>query len=151
MRIWVDADSCPARVREIICKAADRRGISALFVANRIIPLPRGPHIEAIVVPAEDQRADEFLTAQATAGDVAITRDIPLAAELVARGAVVLNDRGELYSEENVRERLSIRDHMYQLRTNGIQTPETDRFGRRHIQQFANALDRTLTRLLKSQ
>ncbi len=150
MRIWVDADSCPARVREIICKAAARRGIVAHFVANRTIPLPQGPYVKAVVVPAEDQQADEYLTARAAAGDVVVTRDIPLAAELVERGAVVLNDRGELYSAENVRERLSIRDHMYQLRSNGVQAPESDRFGRRHVFEFANALDRTLTRLLKS-
>lgn len=150
MRIWVDADSCPARVREVICNAANRRNIRALFVANRVIPLPRGPRIEAVVVPAEDQRADDVLISGAAVGDVVVTRDIPLAAELVQRGVVVLNDRGEIYSVENIRERLSVRDHMYRLRSNGIRTPETDRFGPRDVFEFSNALDRTLTRLLKS-
>ncbi len=150
MRIWVDADSCPARVREIICKAAQRRGVAAIFVANREIPIASGRQLHSVVVPAEDQSADVYLMTHADSGDLAVTRDIPLAAELVERGLLVLNDRGEVFSAENVRERLSIRDHMYQLRSNGIATRETAAFGKREIFAFANAFDRALTQLLQS-
>ncbi|TVQ39694.1 MAG: DUF188 domain-containing protein [Spirochaetaceae bacterium] len=149
MRIWVDADSCPARVREIICKASRRRGVAAVFVANRRIRLPGGHQLLSVLVPAEEQSADTYLIAHAEAGDLAVTRDIPLAAELVKRGVLVLNDRGDVYSADNVRERLSIRDHMYELRASGIATPETGGFGKREIFAFANAFDRALTRLLK--
>ena len=150
MTIWVDSDSCPARVREIVCRAAMRRKVRAVFVANRPIPLPPGRLIESVVVAAEDQSADAYILECAEPDDVAITRDIPLAAGLVERNLVVLNDRGDIYTAENVRERLSIRDHMYELRSNGVLVAEQSSFGRRQIFQFSNAFDRILTQRLKT-
>ncbi len=147
--IWVDADSCPVRVREVICRAADRTGTGATFVANRKIPLPRSPRIEMVVVGSEEGSADRYIAGHAQNGDMAITRDIPHAADLVERGVVVLNDRGTVYSSENVRERLSVRDFMYDLRTQGIDVPEGGPLGKRDIAQFAQAFDRELTRRMR--
>lgn len=148
LTIWVDADSCPTRIREIICSAASRRKVGAIFVANRTIPIPRAEQVSAVVVSDGDQSADAYLVEHAQSGDLAVTRDIPLAAQLVASGVTVLNDRGDVFTEANVRERLSIRDHMYELRTSGIMVAEQSRFGPREIFRFSNAFDRELTRIL---
>lgn len=148
-RIWVDADSCPVRVREVICRAADRTATTATFVANRRIPVPKSSNIEMVVVGTEEGSADRYIAGHARRGDMAITRDIPHAADLVERGVLVLNDRGTVYSEENVRERLSVRDFMYDLRTQGVDVPEGGPLGKRDIALFAQAFDRELTRKVR--
>lgn len=148
LTVWVDADSCPTRVREIICAASTRRGVDAVFVANRKIPLPESGRVSTVVVDEGDQSADAYLVEHARCGDLAVTRDIPLAAQLVGAGLTVLNDRGDVFTEANVRERLSIRDHMYELRTSGIMVGEQSRYGKREIYRFSNAFDRELTRVL---
>ncbi|TVQ28058.1 MAG: DUF188 domain-containing protein [Spirochaetaceae bacterium] len=141
MRILVDADSMNVRIREIIAKAATRVGIDAHFVSNSPVPLPRG-NVSAAIVPD----ADDELVRVATADDIAVTRDVPLAARLVDIGAVVLNDRGDRWTAENVRERLSYRDFAKELRDSGIMSERSRSFGPREIQGFANALDRELAR-----
>ena len=110
MRILVDADSCPKPIRRVIVRAARRVGIETIFVANRPIPLPSVDTLRMITVEATEGAADAYLVEHAEQGDLAISRDIPLAAALVERGATVLDVRGQVYTRENVGERLSIRN-----------------------------------------
>lgn len=147
MRIWVDADSCPRPVREIVARAAERRAIDALFVANRALPDELPERVSLVCVERGEGKADDYIRSNGAPGDLAITRDIPLAASLVERGLAVVNDRGDLYTRENVRERLSIRDFMYELRNNGLVSDRDSRYGRQEAKRFADALDRELTRL----
>jgi uncharacterized protein YaiI (UPF0178 family) len=149
MRVFIDADSCPVRVREIVCKAAKRRNFLAIFAANRPIPLPRNRNVRFIHVGEGEGRADAFIKEQVGSGDLVITRDIPLAAELVELGPVVINDRGDLYTRENVRERLSIRNFMKELRDAGLYENPTGMFGRKEVKAFAATFDRILTQLEK--
>lgn len=150
MTIWVDADSCPVRIREIVSRAAGKRGVVAKFVANRPIPLPETDSVELEIVPPEEDGADSRIVECAKPGDLIITRDIPLAAKLVEGGLRVLNDRGETFTEENVRERLSIRNFMKDLRASGMYESPTGGFGDREVKAFSAAFDRELTRLLKT-
>ncbi|MFP4644756.1 MAG: DUF188 domain-containing protein [Spirochaetales bacterium] len=146
MKILVDADSCPRRVREVILRASKRTGISAVFIANRRMP--------DVVKARSDMRvvadADSLILEEAGDDDLVITRDIPLAAELVGNGIRVINVRGTVYTGENVRERLSWRDFMADLREKGTFVPESDRFGECDLREFANAFDRELTRLRRT-
>ena len=150
MRIFVDADSCPPRVREIVAAAAAREGIEAVFAANRQIPLPDEEVITMVTVPAGEGEADAFIVNESIPGDLAVTRDIPLAAELVEKGITVLNDRGEVYDRNNIRERLSIRDLMKDFREAGIMPDAQKSFSMKDIRLFANAFDRELRKLIKA-
>ncbi|MFW5994471.1 MAG: DUF188 domain-containing protein [Spirochaetia bacterium] len=145
MTIWVDADSCPRRIREIVVRAARRTRSRATFVANRKMPEINGRGIRMQVV--ED--ADAAILEQVAAEDLAITRDIPLAEALVERGVLVLNDRGTVYTTENIGERRSWRDFMAGLRERGTFVPEQDRFGNSDVQAFAAAFDAALARKLR--
>lgn len=147
MTIWVDADSCPRRVREIVVKAANRRDVRARFVSRQDVGVRSVGAVEAVVSQEED--ADEVIAAGVSAGDLVITRDIPLAARLVELDALVLNTRGEVYTRENVRERLSQRDFMYELRSSAAFREPGSRYGAREIAAFANAFDRELEKRLK--
>lgn len=142
-RIIVDADSMPVRVRELICRAAGRGAALAVFVANQRIPGIAGPGTELQI--AED--ADEVIVAGAADADLVVTRDIPLAERLVDRGVVVLNDRGDVFTAENVAERRSLRDAAQRIRAMGLEQMGHRRFGPKEAQQFANALDRELAKL----
>ncbi len=144
MIIWVDADSCPKRVREIICRAAERTGVTARFVANRNIPLPKGCYRESVI--SDD--ADAHILAAVSQEDLVVTRDIPLAAKIVEREVCVMNDRGTRYTHENIGERLSVRDYMKDLRESGAVLSSSDQFGRPERAAFAATFDRELTRLL---
>lgn len=150
MIIYVDADSCPVRIREIISKAAGNRRVKARFVAARSIPIKSSPWIELIVVEPGQDAADIEIQNMAEPGDMVITRDIPLAAELVEQGLTVLNDRGTQFTPENIRTRLSERNFMAELRAMGLESMKDRSFSAREIQAFASAFDRELTRLLKS-
>lgn len=145
MTIWVDADSCPRRIREIVVRAAKRTGTRAMFVANRKMPEVKGRAARMQVV--ED--ADAAIIEQASADDLAVTRDIPLAEELVKSGLLVLNDRGTVYTTENIGERRSWRDFMAGLRDRGTFVPEQDSFGEAEVRAFAAAFDAALTRRLR--
>ena len=149
MKIYVDADSCPQPVREIIARAAVKRGIETEFAANRKIPVPEHELLKMIVVEKGEGVADRYIIDSIEAGDLVVTRDIPLAAELIERRAVVINDRGDQFTPENIRERLSIRDIMKDFRDIGIMPEKESTFGRRETQAFAAAFDRELTKLLK--
>lgn len=150
MTIYVDADSCPLRVREIICKTAQRLAVSAVFVANRTIPIPKNFYCTIIVTAACDQAADSYIIAHAVRGDIVITRDIPLAKQLVDAHVMVINDRGVVYTDENIGERLSIRNFMYGLAMNGLSPERTKSFGKKEIMAFARTLDQQMQRILKT-
>jgi len=147
MRVFVDADSCPVRVREIVCAAARKRNFIAVFTANRTIPLPRSSHVRFVRVQMGEGRADAYIKEQVGPRDLVITRDIPLAAELVELGLVVVNDRGDLYTRENVRERLSLRNFMKELREVGLYESPLKEFGKKEVKAFAATFDRILTQL----
>lgn len=146
MTIWVDADAAPRDVKDVVFRAALRLGIPTILVANHRLPLPlNNPHVSTVWVQGGPDVADKHIADHAAPGDVAITADIPLAAILVEKGVVVLDPRGELYSAENVRERLSIRDFMESLRDTGVETGGPKPYSQRDKQAFAGALDRTLS------
>lgn len=145
-RIWVDADACPGPVKEVVMRACQKHAITAVFVANKDILLPASPHLTAVRVEKGPDVVDAFIAERAQAGDLAITQDIPLAAQLVARGVVTMSPYGETFSEENVGERLSIRNFMHDLREDGVRTQGPAPFGPVQRQRFANAFDRALSR-----
>lgn len=141
MRVLVDADSMPIRIREIICRQSSGRGFQAIFFANSTIPLLQSESIELRTV----HDADDAIVENVEADDFVVTHDIPLAARLVAKGNTVLNDRGGRFTEENIRERLSRRDFAKDLRDAGLLSERPRSFGPRDVQSFANAFDRELT------
>ena len=143
-RIWVDADASPKAVKEILYRASERTKIPVTFVANQFLEVPRSSLIFAVKVASGFDSADNYIVEHSTKGDIAITQDIPLAAELVAKGCVVLNPRGERYTKENVRERLNMRDFMDSLRSSGVQTGGPEAFSKKDRMTFANALDNVL-------
>lgn len=144
MKIWVDADSCPVKIRDIISKASKRLLITTVYVANREIPVRIHDNISKVVTSKEDQSADIYIMENIEVEDIVITRDIPLADELVQMGIIVLNDRGMIYTPENIKERLSIRDFMQEARELGICYETTSRFGPKDIQNFSNSFDKIL-------
>jgi len=150
MNIWVDADACPNVIKEILFRAAHRRGIALTLVANQPIRVPRSPHIRAIQVASGFDEADGWIVEQVERGDLVITADIPLASASIDKGASALNPRGELYTSDNVRQRLVMRDLMDELRGTGLDVgggpPPLNQQGRR---EFANQLDRLLTRVAR--
>jgi hypothetical protein len=135
-------------IKDVIVKAAMKRGVPAVFVANKKIGVPRSPYLSAVRIGTEPDEADAYIVEHAAGGDFAVSQDIPLAAELVPRGVTVIDPHGHLYTEENVRERLSIRDFMQELRDSGGTTPGPKPFSRKDVQRFADAFDRELTRHL---
>jgi hypothetical protein len=149
MKIWIDADAAPNDVKQIVFRASLRLELPTALVANQRLETPRNnPRVESVVVPGGPDAADHHIVEHARPGDLAITADIPLAAELVEKEVLVLSPRGERFTEANVGERLSIRDFMESLRDSGVQTGGPDPYGTRDKQNFANALDRLLTRHL---
>ena len=145
MTIWIDADAAPRAVKEIIMRASTRLGIPAVLVANQRLNAPQHhPQVSTVWVQGGPDVADRHIADHAVAGDIAVTADIPLAAILVEKGVIVLDPRGERYTEDNVRERLSIRDFMDSLRGAGVETGGAKSYGPRDKQAFAAALDRIL-------
>lgn len=144
--IWVDADATPKAVREVICKAAVRTETETWFVANHRVPVPNSPVLHTLQVEPGFDVADNLIAQRCEAGDLVITQDIPLAAEVVEKKAAAINNRGEPYSPETVRQKLMMRDFMETLRSSGIQSGGPAAFSDRDKQQFANALDRWLAK-----
>jgi uncharacterized protein YaiI (UPF0178 family) len=147
MQIWVDADACPNVIKEILFRAADRVAVQVVLVANQFIQVPRSPHIRTVQVTAGFDVADNYIVQQADRGDLVITADIPLAAEAIAKGCQALNPRGELYTEENIRQRLNMRDFMDTMRASGIDTGGPPAFSQADRMAFANQLDRLLAKI----
>ena len=146
IQIWVDADACPRVIKEILFRAADRVGVPVILVANQALQVPRSRYIRSIQVGAGFDVADSHIVQQSEAGDLVITADIPLAAEVIARGCLALNPRGDLYTEDNIRQRLNMRDFMDTLRSSGVDTGGPASFSHADRQAFANQLDRLLAR-----
>jgi hypothetical protein len=149
--VWVDSDSCPLRVREIVVRAAERREVAAVFVANRAVPLPKSKWVFRVVVAAVEGSADAYIVGQAGLGDLVITRDIPLAAEVCEKNITVINDRGDIFTRENIRERLSVRNFMKDLRDSGLYESPSGGYGDREVRLFSAVFDRELTRLHRAQ
>ncbi len=146
MQIWVDADACPVVVKEILFRAAERSKIMLTLVANQAIRIPPSRTIKMLQVAHGFDVADNEIVKRLTVGDLVITGDIPLAAEVVAKGGLALNPRGELYTLENIRERLAMRDFMETLRSSGVQTGGPAPMSQTERQAFANQLDRVITK-----
>ncbi len=146
MRIWVDADACPNVVKTILFRAAERACVQLTLVANQPLQTPPSPYINSVQVSAGFDVADDRIVELAAAGDLVITADIPLAAAVVKKGARALNPRGELYTEENIGERLAVRDFMDELRGSGVVTGGPAALGKSDRQAFANQLDRLLAK-----
>lgn len=146
MHIWVDADACPLVVKEILFRAAARMRIPLTLVANQPLRIPPSPWIKAIQVPAGFDVADNKIARQMQPGDLVITADIPLAAEVIQKGGHALNPRGEFYTKENIRERLNMRNFLDELRSSGVNTGGPSSFSQGDRQSFANQLDRFLGR-----
>jgi uncharacterized protein YaiI (UPF0178 family) len=144
MHIWVDADACPRPVKEILFRAAERKQIPLTLVANQPLSTPPSKVIRSVQVGAGFDVADNHIVQHAEAGDLVITADIPLAAEVVDKGCTAINPRGEPYTKENIRERLNMRDFMDTLRSSGIDTGGPAAYGQKEKQAFANTLDRLL-------
>ena len=149
MRIWVDADACPVVIRDILFRAAGRTGVKVILVANQPVRIPASPHLEFVQVSPGFDVADNEIVKRAVSGDLVVTADIPLAAEVMETGVHALSPRGELYSTDTIRQRLNMRDFMDTLRASGIHTGGQPALSRRERQSFANHLDRMLTRHAK--
>jgi uncharacterized protein len=145
MHIWVDADACPAVIKEILYRAAQRQKVMLTLVANQPLHIPASPYIRSLRVAGGFDVADNKIVELAQAGDLVVTADIPLAAEAIKKGAVALNPRGELYTQENIQERLSVRNLLSELRNSGVATGGPAAFSHADRQSFANQLDRLLT------
>ena len=149
MKIWVDADACPVVIRDILFRAAKRTGVTMTLVANQPVRVPASPNIEFVQVSPGFDVADNEIVKRAVSGDLVVTADIPLAAEVMETGVHALSPRGELYSTDTIRQRLNMRDFMDTLRASGIHTGGPPALSRRERQSFANHLDRMLTRHAK--
>ena len=144
MTIWVDADACPGVIREILFRAAERTGTRVTLVANQPQRTPPSRLIDSLQVSSGFDVADDEIVRRVQPGDLVITADIPLAAEVMEKGGHALNPRGELYTRDNIRVRLNMRDFMDTMRSSGVQTGGPPPLGQREKQAFANHLDRLL-------
>lgn len=149
MKIWVDADACPVPIKQILFKAAERTALSLTLVANHSVPVPPSRFIKMLQVKAGFDVADNEIVKRMSAGDLVITGDIPLAAEVLEKGGHALNPRGELYTDENIGDRLNVRDFMDTLRASGIDTGGPAALSHADRQSFANQLDRLLVKVPK--
>jgi len=150
MHIWVDADACPKIIKEILYRAARRVCVPLTLVANKPLRTPSSPYIETIVVPEGFDVADSAIASRVQKGDLVITADIPLAAEVIEKGGSALNPRGEFYTKETIGEHLSIRNFMDELRSTGVITGGPPSLNQSDRQAFANQLDRFLTQAGKA-
>lgn len=150
MKIWVDADACPVVVKEILYKAANRTGVQLTLVANQALNTPSSPNIKTLQVPRGFDVADDEIVKRIEAGDLVITSDIPLAAEVIAKGGHALSPRGELHTKENIGARLNMRDFLDTMRSSAVEmNGGPAAFSQRDKQDFANNLDRFLTKYAK--
>jgi uncharacterized protein YaiI (UPF0178 family) len=143
-QIWVDADACPKVIKEILFRAADRVGIPVILVANQALQVPGSLYIRTIQVAGGFDVADNYIVQQVKEDELVITADIPLAAEVIDKGGLALNPRGELYTKENIRQRLNMRDFMDTMRASGMDTGGPPAFSNADRMAFANQLDRLL-------
>jgi len=146
MKIWVDADACPVVIKEILFRAAIRAKITTTLVANQFLRTPPSAFIKTMQVPGGFDVADNRIVAEMETGDLVITADIPLAAQVVEKGGLALNPRGELYTAANIKERLAMRNLMEELRSNGVDISGPSSLNQGDRQAFASTLDRLITK-----
>lgn len=146
MKIWVDADACPSVIRDILFRAADRTGVLVTFVANQAVRIPSSPALRTLQVAQGFDVADKEIVRRVDAGDLVITSDIPLAADVIEKGALTLSPRGELHTKENIRARLNMRDFLDTLRASGIDTGGPPPLSQTERKAFAGHLDRLLAK-----
>jgi len=146
MHIWVDADACPVVIKEILYRAAERGQVPLTLVANKLLAVPRSSWIRALQVSRGFDVADNEIARRLEPGDLVVTADIPLAADVIGRGGHALNPRGELYTPENIRERLATRDFMEKLRETGVQTGGPAALDKTDRKRFADQLDRFMAK-----
>ena len=144
MKIWVDADACPAVIKEILFRAAERTGMGLTLVANQFLRIPDLDNIDFLKVDSGFDVADSEIVRRLKTGDLVVTADIPLAAEVIEKGAMALNPRGELYSADTIRSRLNMRDFMETLRSGGVITGGPAALSQRDRKLFAGQLDKIL-------
>ena len=149
IQIWVDADACPTVIKEVLFKASKRTGVTMTLVANHAMSIPRIKWITLIQVAPGFDVADNEIVKRSKPGDLVITGDIPLAAEIIEKGAHALNPRGEFYTTENIRQRLNMRDFMDTLRSSGVNTGGQASLSQNDRREFANQLDRFLQKWAK--
>lgn len=147
MKLWIDADACPRVIKDIVFRASERLAMPVVLVANKSLAKHHSRLVESIVVPEGFDVADDYIADQAAPEDLVITADIPLAARIVAGGGIALDPRGDLYSEENIGERLAMRNLMTELRSNGLIQGGPSQFSLTDRQRFASSLDRLLARM----
>jgi hypothetical protein len=150
MKIWVDADACPVVIKEILFRAADRAGVPLTLVANQPLSIPNSDFINTVQVPRGFDVADDEIVKRCSPGDLVITSDIPLAAEVIEKGGHALSPRGEMHTTENILARLNMRDFLDTMRASGVDTGGPPAFSQRDRQDFANNLDRFLTKNAKT-
>lgn len=149
MKIWVDADACPAVIKEILFKAANRTRIALTLVANQPLKTPPSRFISAITVRKGFDEADNEIVRRVEESDLVITHDIPLASDIIDKGAMALSPRGELFTVDNIKQRLNMRDFLDTMRSSGIQTGGPPPLSQSDRQAFANNLDRILTKAMQ--
>ncbi len=149
MQIYVDADACPKVIKEVLYKAVERVKVNMTLVADQYLRIPQSDFIRTIQVPSEIDSADEKIVELAQPWDLVITADIPLADQIVSKGGFAINPRGELYTEQNIKDRLVIRDMMTEMRNTGMEFGGPPAFNQKDKENFANQLDRFLTKNLK--
>ncbi len=150
MKMWVDADACPVVIKDILFKAAERTGVRLTLVANQPLRMPPSRYIKLLQVASGFDVADNEIVKRLSVGDLVITSDIPLAAEVIEKGAYALNPRGELYSADNIKARLNMRDFMDTLRASGINTDGPPALTQRDRKSFANHLDKLLAKYARN-
>lgn len=144
MKIWVDADACPKVIKEILFRVAERKQIMVTLVANAYLRIPPSDYIGILQVPDGPDVADDEIAQRCDTGDLVITADIPLAARVVEKGALALDPRGKLYDRDSIKQALSMRNFMDELRGSGVETGGPDSFSQHDRQMFANQLDKLL-------
>lgn len=146
MQIWVDADACPGVIKDILYRVAERTQIQVTLVANQLMRVPGSKFIRALQVPSGADVADAEIVERLAAGDLVVTGDIPLAAQVLEKGGFALNPRGDFYTKDTIAQQLTMRAFMEELRSGGVDTGGPAAFGQADRQRFANALDRHLAR-----
>ena len=146
MEIWVDADACPAVIKDILYRVAERTRIQVTLVANQLLRVPGSKFIRSVQVPSGADVADLEIVERLNAGDLVVTGDIPLAALVLEKGGFALNPRGDFYTKDTIAQQLTMRAFMEELRSGGVDTGGPAAFSQADRQQFANALDRHLAR-----
>ena len=146
MKIWVDADACPVAIKDILFRAAERTRVELTLVANRSVRIPPSRHIKMLQVTSGFDVADNEIVKRLGVGDLVITGDIPLAAEVIEKGGLALNPRGEVYSADSIRGRLNMRDFLDNLRASGVDTGGPPALSQSDRNSFANELNKLLTK-----